>query len=143
LVLLAKSLKIYLKDIKLANEAINVPIEPTLTPCNKYLANPESVKVESKTAAGTLEMNCEVIIPVKYTLTLLFRKEDNSSPILSILLKLPVMMKKETNVSSKYQSTLLNRCLAKINPSIIVMMKVYSNGTTLNIDNKALSKIKE
>lgn len=81
---LGKSLKIYLKDIKLAKEAINVPIDPTLTPCNKFLANILSVKVESNTAAGTLEINCEVTNPVKKTFISPSKNLDRKLPITSI-----------------------------------------------------------
>jgi hypothetical protein len=57
LVNLGKSLNIYLKDIRLAKEAIKVPIAPTLTPWSRYLAIDEWVNVDSNTAAGTLDIN--------------------------------------------------------------------------------------
>lgn len=137
-----KSLRIYLKEIKLANEAIKVPIAPTLTPCSKYLDIDESVNVDRRTAVGTFDINWDAIIPVKYTLILPSRKFDNTKPIFSILLRLPVIIKNEINVSNKYQSTRLNKCLAKIKPRTIVIMNVYNKGIILNIEKSALRRIK-
>lgn len=71
----------YLNVIRLANDPIIVPIAPILTPCNKDGQNSCLVNVDSRTAAGTLLMNCEVMIPVKNTEML----ESNKPSILFLI----------------------------------------------------------